>query len=134
MDKSYVGMFNCFICNEPTGILLDRRLKPTLEHNVGCINQEPCPKCKDFMKQGVILISVDASKSDDRRNPYRTGGWVVVKDEFIERFIRNQGLKESILRRRAAFIPDGPWDALGLPRGDRSPEAEEPQEGAEQTE
>jgi hypothetical protein len=98
------------------GIVLDRRLKPTLETNVGCIDHAPCQKCKDFMAQGVILISVDPSKSDDPRNPWRSGGWVVVKDEAIERVITTPELRDRILKQRLAFVPDDTWDHLGLPR------------------
>ena len=90
-DKSYVGMFNCFFCGGAAGVLLDRRLKNTLPHNVGVINREPCSKCAEYMKQGIILISV---KNND--STYRTGGWWVVKEEAVRRF----GMDTKILEFR----------------------------------
>ena len=67
------------------------------------------------MKQGVILISTKGGEHGN--NPYRTGGWCVIKDEAIERMISNTDLREHILRARVAFVPDEAWDFLGLPRG-----------------
>ncbi len=48
-------------------------------------------------------------------NPSRTGGWVVLKDEAIERALDAE-IASKILARRMAFVPDKAWDALGLPR------------------
>ena len=84
----------------------------------------PCDKCQDYMKQGIILISVDEAKSkDDLDNPWRTGGWVVVSEDFVKRELRPQEFVDGLLKKRAAFVPDAAWDMLGLPRGD---EAKEP--------
>lgn len=41
---------------------------------------DPCDKCRDYMEQGILLISVDPKRTQDRHNPYRTGGWVVIKE------------------------------------------------------
>ena len=109
-ELSHVGMFNCFLCGEPAGVVLDRRLKKTLPRNVGCSDREPCSKCKEFMKQGIILISVDESKTDDRTNPYRSGGWCVLKDSAYSQIFGTPP------KARAAFITDETWDKLGLPR------------------
>lgn len=125
-EKSHVGMFNCFFCGEPAGVLLDRRLKPTLPHNVGAIDREPCQKCKDFMAQGVILISVDESKTDDPGNPYRTGGFAVVKAEVVTRIVQPPELAAAILKQRVAFVPDEVWNRLGLPALTPQPEGGKP--------
>ncbi len=125
----------CFVCNEPKGVLLFGELKPQqraafakagmydASHEYGkaprqvCLDREPCPKCAEYMAQGVILISVDEDKSPDMQNPYRTGGWVVVRDAWIASAIESVPLREQILTKRMAFIPDDAWDWLGLPRG-----------------
>ena len=68
----------CFLCQQPKNeVLLLGKLKGDVEapHHVS-FDQEPCDKCKEYMAQGIILISVDEAKSkSDMRNPYRTGGW-----------------------------------------------------------
>lgn len=110
-DKSYVGMTQCFVCMEPKDILLDRRLRNTLP-KLACYDKEPCDKCKEYMKQGIILISVRDGESGD--NPYRTGGWIVIKEEAAHRIF-----KDVDFSRRVAFVPDSVWDTIGLPRGEQ---------------
>lgn len=110
-DKSYVGMANCFFCGEPKYLLLDRRLKPTFARS-GVYDQEPCDKCKEFMTQGIILISVRDGESGD--NPYRTGGWVVIKEEAAKKMFTDDRLLGKV---RCIFVEDTTWDKLGLPRG-----------------
>jgi len=107
----------CFFCNESKNeIILAGRLpgdEQAPQHHVW--NMEPCDKCVEYMKQGVIFISVrdDASGS----NPYRTGGWCVMKDEAVARIITDETVRNDVLKRRVSFVPDEVWDAIGLPRG-----------------
>lgn len=109
-ELSHVGMFNCFLCGEPAGVVLDRRLQKTLPRNVGCIDRKPCNKCKEFMKQGIILISVDEIKTHDKTQPYRSGGWCVIKEDAAARIFGKAP------EGRVAFVTDEAWDKLGLPR------------------
>ena len=108
----------CFFCNEPKSeIILAGRLPNDAEapsHRVW--DHRPCDKCERLMKLGVILISTRDGESG--RNPYRTGGWLVIKDDAIARLITDEKLRAAILAKRMAFVPDEAWDALGLPRGD----------------
>ena len=118
-ELSYVGMFNCFICGEPAGVLLDRRLRATLPRNVGCVDQTPCQKCQDYMKQGIVLISVDPHKTKDLANPWRSGGWAVIKEHGFRRVFSRlfpESLVEQVVTKRVAFIEDEVWDRTGLPR------------------
>ena len=109
-DKEFVGMATCYICGEPKHILLDRRMKKSLPKQA-CYDQEPCDKCKEHTKKGIILISVrDGEKGG---NPYRTGGWVVMKEEAAKRMFND----DRYLKHRIAFVDDTAWDKLGLPRG-----------------
>ncbi len=106
----------CFYCNEAKNeVILAGRLPGDEEAPRASVwDTVPCDKCKGYMAKGVILISVkDGSEGD---NPYRTGGWVVVKDEFITRAI-DPVAGAVILKRRASFVPDEVWDRIGLPRG-----------------
>jgi hypothetical protein len=106
----------CFVCLKDKGLVLFGRMKNDQKAPTKvCMDQEPCEECKDFMKQGIILISVDEKKSADPQNPWRTGGWVVVKEEFIRRVINSPDLVEDVCRRRMCFLPDEAWRMLGLP-------------------
>ena len=121
MEKSHVGMAQCFYCGEDSTILLDRRLKNTLPMRVGVVNLEPCSKCMDYMAQGIILISISNDTTEEEMkkefpNPYRTGGWCVAKQEAIERVFEKTGKLENMLKQRFAFVTDEVWDFLGLPR------------------
>lgn len=114
-------LVKCFFCNEDTGeIALLGRLPGDAEApRYGVLDKKPCAACARHMEQGVILISVDEEKSKgDLQNPYRTGGWVVVRDEFIQRVFTPPELVEQVLKQRMAFMPDDAWDMLGLPRGE----------------
>lgn len=106
----------CFYCNEEKNeIIIPGKLKGDKEAPRKAVwDYEPCNKCKDFMQQGIILISTKASEKESD-NPYRTGGWVVVKEEFIKRNIEFISANQ-ILKRRMAFVPDDAWDKLHLPR------------------
>lgn len=110
----------CFVCMKEVGLALFGKMKGDVEapRKVCLPDDPPCEECSNLMEQGVILISVDESKSPDLQNPWRTGGWVVVRDDFIERVVQPDTLKDSILNKRMAFIPDEAWDMIGLPRGE----------------
>jgi len=123
-------MTTCFFCGEVKDILLvgahvakakevglcssDGKMNRT----IGCVDKEPCQKCKGFMKHGIILISV--KDGEEGANPYKTGGWVVVKEGFMKKVTDDIELINSILRPRMSFIPDEVWDVLGFPRGIKS--------------
>ena len=110
MEKDFVGMTQCFFCMEAKEVLLDRRLRKTLPR-MAVYDHEPCDKCKDWMKQGIILISV--RRGSDRKNPHRTGGWVVIREDAFKRIFRDS---DEALRKRIAFVEDEVWDTVGLPR------------------
>ena len=115
----------CFFCQKPKEVLLFGRLKGDAQapHEVTA-NMEPCDECAGLMKQGVILISVDPALTEDRNNPWRSGGWCVVRNEALERWKAagmDATLVDSMLEKRMGFIEDEAWDRIGLPR----PQAEE---------
>jgi hypothetical protein len=106
----------CFFCNkEKNEVALLGLIKGDAEAPRGVVlDKNPCNKCEDLMKQGIILISVRNEEEGD--NPYRTGGWVVVKDDFIKRAIPDKEFAADIIKWRVAFVPDAAWDLMGLPR------------------
>jgi hypothetical protein len=72
------------------------------------------------MDMGILLISISDDTTPEEMkapmpNPYRTGGWVVVKQVFVERVLDGPSL-EFALKHRFMFIVDEAWDSLGLPR------------------
>lgn len=115
-ELNYVGLGNCFFCGEAKEVLIDRRLRNTLPHSA-VYNHEPCDKCKSFMKQGVMFISVrnDEPQSD---NPYRTGKMCVLKEDAVKRMPVDQQLIDVCLKKRVCFIEDAVWAKLGFPTKD----------------
>lgn len=132
----------CFFCNEPRGVALlgkftrhkaekmfGKELAATLPGNSEdveaprnvVVDRAPCESCRGHMEAGIILISVDEKKTADKNNPYRTGGWCVIKDETIRRVVHPAELRDTILKARMAFVPDEDWEMLGLPRGEMKP-------------
>ena len=116
----------CFFCMKDVGVVLFGRLKPR-PHNFDpeaprqvCFGPDsrPCDECIGYMEQGIILISVDEEKTDDVNNPWRSGGWCVVKEEAIKRMKFNEEEEKRILDRRVAWLTDEVWEIFGLPRGE----------------
>jgi hypothetical protein len=122
-------VFTCNSCGQKhIGLPKGRKCQSKDCHSVG--NFEPreltdserihlgveiCGECSEFMKMGVVLISVkDGTEADE--TTYRTGCMSVVKDEAIERMVQPPELAAQILAKRMCFVPDEAWDALGLPR------------------
>ncbi len=64
MEKSYVGMLHehCPIClftdEEKSSILLDRRLKDSLEKDNSVISDTPCKKCKELLDSNMVAMVV----------------------------------------------------------------------------
>lgn len=142
-EKSHVGMARCFFCLKEDQILLETRIDPvtrglrqTLPRDCGVVNMIPCHECEGYMKQGILLISVRAGDMDaverdwkdheiamkgERHphpfipNPFRTGGWCVVKQEAVERWLK-EPLLSQVLKCRWCFVEDDVWNAIGLPR------------------
>jgi len=119
----------CFTCMKDVGVVLFGKINagrharpadrdPQAPPRV-CFgpNSEPCAECRKHMEMGIILISVDESKTDDEQNPWRSGGWVVVKEDVIKRLGLSEAHEKQILNKRCAFLTDETWDMIGLPRG-----------------
>lgn len=121
-----VALTKCYFCGGDNSILLNKILVPEMKGKVeSChgkiVDMTPCPSCEKMMKMGVILITFDPEKSEpgwnrpsphateeERRrfmpNPYRTGGFFVVRDEFIQRVFQPDEIAGWALKNRWMFI------------------------------
>ena len=103
--KSHVGMQVCFICLEPKSILLDRRLKETLEDKM-ITDMEPCDKCKEHMKTDIIMVR--AYKDDNQFS----GAYVVVSEEAVRKMFEGFENLDEVLEKRIAILEDKVFDML----------------------
>jgi len=139
----------CFFClKDKNELLLCGRLPKDQEAPRNMIwDMEPCDECKGYMEQGIIVISVkdgegaamEAAKAEHDRsqeftparkmkpfipNPYRTGGWWVMREEAIGRILRalhrddRQDAAEKLIKHvgrcRFLFLEDPTCDQIGL--------------------
>lgn len=122
--KLGVALTKCFFCGEDDKIVLNTRLTKKHAESVEemhgkVLDMEPCPKCKGFMDQGIILMTFDPEKSDKdwnkakMPNPYRTGGFFVVKEEACEKFMSPDMFKYA-QEHRWMFIEHQAAIDLGL--------------------
>ena len=70
------------------------------------IDGEPCEECKKMMKVGILLISV--KDGSDKKNPYRTGIKVAIKEEAFEKAFG------KVPEKRIAFIEDSMLKKTGI--------------------
>jgi hypothetical protein len=70
---------------------------------------QPCDKCQEYMKMGVMLIVV--KDGSDPKNPYRTGEMHVIKEEAAARMFNDPNL----LKMRAGFVEECVVRKLGFP-------------------
>lgn len=133
-DKFAISLTKCYYCGESNEIILNRRLTKPMADNVKemdgkVVTMHPCTKCEEHMKQGVILITIDPEKSDQNwhtpppdlkeghnwmPNPYRTGGFFVLRDTAIARAINDEDLVNWALEKRWMFIEHEVANMLGL--------------------
>ncbi len=132
-DKFGVALAQCFYCNKGNEIILNRRLSKPIADQVKemdgkVISMTPCTECEEHMKQGVILITIDPHKSkadwhmppedeDERKrwmpNPFRSGGFFVVRDEAILRTF-DEEMAEHAIKTRWMFIEHEAAVQVGL--------------------
>jgi len=91
MEKSYVSMATCPICKEANGsILMDRRLKPTLDRTTPTI--EPCEKCKEkYLTNGTMLLGKESRESNE------IIGLMVISDEAFKGIFGNDPPKDKTI-------------------------------------
>lgn len=67
-DKSHVGMSNCYVCGEPSSILLDTRLRDTLERNMGPLGPDDlCHACAEKAKTMACIVAItEKARNEDQ--------------------------------------------------------------------
>jgi hypothetical protein len=98
----------CFFCGKDKNeIILFGRLPNDQEAPRGSvINKEPCDECAEYMRIGIIVIVVrDGEKGG---NPYRTGGFFVIKEEAVKKMCPDLG------DSRVMFIEESAAKMVGL--------------------
>ncbi len=123
-NKVGVALTNCYFCGKGDRILLNTLLTPAMATRVESahgkvIDMEPCSECKKWMEQGIILLTIDNSKSGSGwnrspiPNPYRTGGFFVMKEEAFKRIFDGEAAAFA-LKHRWMFIEQEAADKIGL--------------------
>lgn len=114
----------CFGClAEMDGsIIMNQKLTPKhakevarLHGKVVGFSEYLCDECKIHTETGVILIGYDEDKTDDLKNPYRNGFFIVIKKEAFTR-IFNQDIPEKgiALVENKIGIEIGLWEVAKL--------------------
>ena len=133
-----VLLSKCFYCGKDDAIVLfgagytekddnGVRRQKQAPMNIGVFSMDPCNECREFMKQGIIFISAKdmdyvAMRPEHKKkncrpfipNPYRTGGYWVLKEEAVRRIVPEGPLLEQMLKYRWTFIEDDAAHKLGL--------------------
>lgn len=121
-DESTIGVAlvkeACPLCGkvEDGPIILNTRLSVKRAKEVEKLHgqvigymDKPCKECQEYMTQGILLIGVIEEKTDDEKNPYRSGNiWVMKKEAF-------QRIFGSIPEKGAAFLDIKAAKQIGLP-------------------
>ena len=89
-EKSHVGMLHriCPVCGEKanTDILLDKRLKNSLENDNYVLGNDLCDKCAELRKTHIPLVEADNGSHGDRLKPQeanRTGRHAFLRTEVF---------------------------------------------------
>ena len=124
MEKSKLGValtnLVCPICGKvcDNQIIMNTRLTYSEAKKVEELHgqnvdfsEKPCEECSEAMKEAVIFIVVDASKTTDMKTPYRTGEIFGIKYSAVE----NRGFDKEILEKRVCYIDYKDAIVMGFP-------------------
>ena len=115
--------YACPICGEineddsaivMNSILTEKLAKQVEDMHNQCIgfSDKPCKKCQEYIDKGAFfIIGVDADKTDDWNNPYRSGHLVGIKKEsdFV-----NKVIPEEYRKKDAVFMDYREMEKFGL--------------------
>lgn len=115
----------CYFCGEAKGVVLfgaaykNKHGEHAEAPREVLLSHEPCDKCREYMKHGVIFIGVANGDDPDKR----TGQFWVLVDEAVKRMLPEGELLTSILTKRVCFIPEEAYTQLGFPVTEQENEA-----------
>jgi hypothetical protein len=119
-----IALTKCFYCHEDADILIDQHVRGGLYEAAHgkVVSLNPCSKCEEYMRQGIIVITIKDGENDDADrvayeraktdwenshpsrhytraeygpfipNPYRTGVFTVITEEGFRRMAEGLGL------------------------------------------
>jgi len=86
-DKCGIRMTKCFWCGEADGIMIPKRLSKWDDGYCPpvVISYEPCKKCEDVFKTGVLIMEAESSPFNEnqpeiQKGVYPSGNHWVVKE------------------------------------------------------
>jgi hypothetical protein len=145
-----VALTKCYFCGDSADIIINTLLVESAARRVKechgkVAHMHPCNKCQEMMKMGVILLTIDSEKSEpgwnappryaseaEKRhfmpNPYRTGGFFVVRDEFVEKVFHPKEMADWAIKHRWMFIEHQAAEMMGLFKGKGTHDPETMQE------
>jgi hypothetical protein len=108
-DKSFVGMVVCPICREPKHIVIDRRLKNTMDKYMWDGSPELCDKCKQKFKDENKVVVYEADKTDKGFN--LNGKYIIISYDNLNKDLLSEQHKKFIEKERFMLIEPGSFDA-----------------------
>lgn len=120
-----VALTKCYFCGKDSDIIInsllaERVAKKVKEMHGKVVSMDPCRECEGFMKQGIIFLTFDPAKSardwnkDEMPNPWRTGGFFVVRQEAVERMLGPGSMLDFALKYRYMWIEHEAAERLGF--------------------
>lgn len=73
-----------------------------------------CKQCQELTAKAIACVVVDSSKSDDMKNPYRTGNLFGLSEEWCNKCFKEPMAKE-VITRRMFYMDYKDAIAIGLP-------------------
>ena len=123
-----VALTKCYFCGADSDIILNQRLTVSEARKVEAmhgkvVSMDPCPKCAEYMKRGIVLIGIDPDKSEPGwnkggriPNPHRTGHYIVITEKGFKHAFTEGPAAAFGLKHRWMFITEESIRALGLDR------------------
>jgi hypothetical protein len=119
-----VALTKCFFCLGPGAIVMNTRLTEQLARSIESMHDKvldmtPCSTCKGYMKQGIVLMTFDPDQSEPDwnkeriPNPYRSGGFFVLKESAFKRLLTGSAV-DFALKNRWIFVEHEVAEQLGL--------------------
>lgn len=110
------SMVKCFWCGEDIGIALMGKLKGDAEAPRSIIQSyEPCDKCKEYFKQGILVAGISSKPVIDNLPPishnnagepcYLDSSHVVMTEQGISHILDDQALIDAAIKQRVLLAP-----------------------------